>query len=311
MALHKEDVFRRLPCNQDDYERQVETSTPYFDNGIIGRRYVEIKPGERSLSLYAHMLTAMSWPGQITRESKRALWQDESVYPGNYTQWKRHITQQMERWMRSLPPDIVNSQANIKKHTADKNISIYICIHGFYHSAHISLNRRVRSGLLPVNVLVSNIQDAVHHAKSFLNLVDEVWRQGDVNTALSTQGMIAYMIAASVDILLATGSTRDTSTIELCDGKLNLLAEMSELTALPRTVLAKAKASLQQIAAVVERARREDRELVWAFSKPLHPLIEGDLDLFYSDMENATVALREALKLPRIDDADARTVYID
>lgn len=296
ICYHKKDIFLRLPCDNEAYDRGDATHTPYFDNGILGRKYLDEQPGDTPLSIWAYFIQGMSFDTDIRGEAQRSLWQDEDVYPGNYDAWAKRQGRDLDTWHRNLPSDLHFNDANIDRHLHANTLGLLFAIHGLYHMCQINLNRRVRANLLPQNNLLYNSRASQWHAKHLILKADGVRRSIDAETnrvgrepEYQPSPFLSYALLSSMDILTCSGLTDGPTAaeaLEFCEQGLEAIAKNAVWYSISRGQLLKLERRVEEIRNVIESARRENAAGskgadAWICIHPMLPNEPSSMDIFY------------------------------
>lgn len=297
-AIHDEDTFVRLPCQEEIYDNQEPVRTPYFDNELTDQRLCQdAVPSELGPMAYYAQISSI-W-GEVLANIYRSPHQSFQRYSADHEAF--HITthQRLASWKASLPDYLSYSAFNAKASINNGYVGTFISLHTIYHSTIIKLNRHIRHAHLSAASVTRAIRAATHHSLQLLEIMQtlsNVERQ-KVFTSTPSQAhqqqlkipfstpFAGYAILVAMDVISAAGSLDPdalTNTFRIMNGGLKVIEELSQFWASAR---AQRKVIRRRVEQLAESATGEAAagKTVWIARTPLDKTFSDDQDVFYND----------------------------
>jgi hypothetical protein len=169
-SLNIDDMFLRVPCDNQSFEAQVEVQNPYFD--------VTTLPTQNALwtvgpTTHIIAITAI-WGDVMTNVYRTAHRASPAKTNTAFTLFYEKTTQRLSSWIDSLPVSCQFSPENLDKSVRAGKRGPFVLIHALYHSASMNLNRYVQKSNLNGPQLAHPVSVARHHAEQFLIMMDIV-----------------------------------------------------------------------------------------------------------------------------------------
>jgi hypothetical protein len=177
-AIRSEDIFLRVPCNEESFESQTDVSTPYFEPSATPSQLRFSATG--AMACYINIATV--W-GDVMSTSFRNTQRSETltdnprestgqgVLPGSYTTLKARL----DDWRSSLPSDLSYSVHNLEQHAANGHIGTFAAMHTLYYMSHIQLNRTTEKTARLDSSQLSQVKGlTIEYAEILLELIIDV-----------------------------------------------------------------------------------------------------------------------------------------
>lgn len=216
-TIQPENIFLRLPCNEDAYAAGLESDTPFYENGVVGDDLTLAKKGKTSdtRGAMSHLVQISSIWADVLTAAYRGVHLPKSQYASKYRDLYRSIDERLKRWMDELPHCLVHCPENTELGIRKGHTGTYISLHTLYHVAAIQLNRLIRLDVLPRETICDNIRRAMEHSRQLLRMMGALAEikpeslgseddKEELELALSIP-FPSYAILAATDILSAGG----------------------------------------------------------------------------------------------------------
>ena len=302
--LQSQDTYLRLPCEETQYAEQECLNTPYYDNGIIDKRLCETIRGS-NLGLMAFSVQISSIWSEILAHVFRSSQLASTHYLDDFHSFSDFANEKLASWVRNLPSHLSYTKPGATHCISNGDVSSFISLHAIYHTALITLNRKVRHALLPASSLGRCINKAIDHARHLLQMVQMIEAAGhDVQNfsspskgsfppadlAFSTP-FIGYAILSAVDVLSAGGLLKSyASTVALVESNLAIFDQLNRFWATARSQSKAIRGRLDRLMECVNSKAAADKS-AWKCTHPLDPGFGTDQDVFYDDHDERGVNL--------------------
>ena len=302
--LQSQDTYLRLPCEETQYEEQECLNTPYFDNGIIDKRLCETTKGS-NLGLMAFSVQISSIWSEVLAHVFRSSQLASTHYLDDFQSFSNFANEKLALWERDLPSHLSCTKPGATHCISNGDVSSFVSLHAIYHTALITLNRKVRHALLPVSTLARCVNKAIDHARRLLQMVQMIEAAGhDVQYSLSTNKapspsvdlafstpFIGYAILSAVDVLSAGGLLKSyASTVALVESNLAIFDRLNRFWATARSQSKAIRGRLDRLMECVNSKAAADKS-AWKCTHPLDPGFGTDQDVFYDDHDQRGVNL--------------------
>lgn len=325
-AIHDEDTFIRLPCDEDIYENQEAVTTPYFDNELTDQRLCQyVVPCKLGPMAYYAQISSI-W-GDVLANIYRSPHQSIERYSADHEAF--HITthQRLASWKASLPEYLSYSTPNTRASISNGYVGTFISLHTIYHATVMKLNRGIRHAHLPASSVNRAIQEATHHALQLLDIMQTLSSAEPQTVLTSTQSrnsqkqlkipfstpFAGYAILVAIDILSAGGSLNAaalTKTFRNLSCGLKVTEELGQYWASARAQRKAIRKRIEQLAESVTSEEATKRR-VWIMLSPLDKTFGGHQDAFYNEtIEQPAGRAKFLLNLGLSDARDHETLMI-
>lgn len=310
------------------YDKQEETTTPYFDNGISDPLFSQASD-ESPLGIMAYLVQITSIWGDVSAYLYRSEHWPRATYMAEYEKFHRSICARLALWHSSLPTSFLPKATNMAESLRGGYIGTFISIHSLYHSSFMMLNRYIRHAELPQDRIAHNIREAVCHAERLLFLMEELLRTGRYFHATSTATQHphrrndeshefvfstpfpGYAILMAIDILGAAGSTEASfpEVLRIMNNGLDIVRGLSTFWASAKD---QKKAITGRIEGLANAVLDHGPELrAWVVSVPMEKTAGADQDVFYPGRSRSGAEGRVLLKALGVDTEEDEILHIE
>ena len=283
--IKPEDIFIRLPCTDDMYERGVPSDAPYLSNGIIDPSESIITAASPIAPMAWLIIVAVLW-GNVVGSTFRAWHRAPATYGDAYNAFYDETSQLLQGWRSRLPPHLQYSEANLDLSIQQGYAGTFISMHTLYHFAQIKMNRYLRHTAMP-DLVRRNLEAAHEHAHELLQLMGSVQNarraisspaEGQpISFTLSTP-FPGYATLAAIDITSAGGWESGLQpTMQEIEGGLTCLGELSTYWASAGHQLKACQKRYYQIKNIMQRRPSQEGAWLgkkWGMEKPLEQEFE-------------------------------------
>jgi len=212
IVLKPEDVFVRLPCTEEMYERSIPSEAPFLNNNIIDPVKALLTPASPLAPMAWHALVAAVW-GDVLDFIARAPHRAELSYRESYEAFYVDISNRLHGWLTRLPDHLQYTETNLARAIQHGYAGTYVSMHALYHLSSMKLNRCLRHAWAP-DAIKRNIRAAHEHGHHMLQIMRglQVARRDIVPPGISGQKgddytfstpFVGYATLAAVDIVSA------------------------------------------------------------------------------------------------------------
>lgn len=288
--LKPQDVFLRLPCTEDMYERSLPSDeTPYLNNGIIDPLQALLTAASPLAPMAWLVLVASIW-GDVVDLVFRAPYQSTASYREAYVEiWNR-----LQGWLTRLPEYLQYSTSNLHRSIQQGYASTFVSIHALYHLCCMKLNRCLRHATAQ-DLVSRNIRAAHEHGHQMLQLMCAVnAARCEINTpteaphatSMFSTPFAGYATLVAVDIVSAGGTDSALgTTLEEVKGGLICLRELAKFWDSANDQARLCERRYYQIQNIVTHPLRARGGAwlgrKWGLEKPLEQDIPEDCDCIY------------------------------
>lgn len=291
LCFDKKDQIVRLPCDNDAYDRGDLMQTPYFDNGILGRKHTAAQPNDTPQSIWSYFIQGISFDSDIRSEAHRSEWMDDDFYPGNYDVFAKRMGRDLDDWLRRLPGRLQWNDTNIDHHMQANTLGLFFVIHAIYHTCHMNLNRRVRANLLPQRFLDNMARATYYHARAIIQKTETLRRRLEEPSMKGGRSFyqpnpyVGYTIQTAMDVITCCGLSGEANeadtkeTLELCSFGLDALSRLAVWYEASRLQLRKLETRVDEIRDVLGNS--SGKTAAWVCLYPLQQHEPAHMDTFY------------------------------
>lgn len=233
-SINPEDVFLRLPCFEETYERGYQSDAPHYNNGTIDPLKASLTATSAISPMGWLILVAAIW-GDVANFIYRAVHRSPVAYAEEYEKFYENTRSALQNWSARLPDQLQFSPANVERSIQGGYAGPFISMHVLYHLAWIKMNRFVRHSLIP-HSLARNVRASHGHSHDLLQVMSTLrtakWgmmdRDGHAASFSFTTPFAGYAILAAIDVVGAGGLDSNLrSTLELISCGLESLRELA------------------------------------------------------------------------------------
>ena len=331
--LHKEDAFARLPCDEEMYENQKETRTPYLDNGIVDSQLSN--PQNRScLGSMAYLVQIACIWDDILAYIYRSVHRSREFFRAEYDRFYRDTYIRLDSWHSSLPRHLISSSTNMALNLKNGNIGNFMTLHSLFHMCYMTLNRHTRHGDLSDNAVCCNVNEATRHALQLLNMI-VILSKSTCETQRSSTSQYqsphtqqlrlptfsapfpGCAILVAVDIVSAAGSLEREllrDTLRVMNDGLKIVIQLSRYWSSGKSQRKEIMRRIEDVANVaidfgsdIESGMKK----AWAVISPMEKTVGPEQDVFYIRDPNSMV--KDGMRLLRmlgLDIEEEQVVFV-
>ncbi|KAF7189287.1 putative transcriptional regulatory protein [Pseudocercospora fuligena] len=232
--ITSQDIFLRLPCLDDQYERGLKSEAPYYNNGIIDPVQTILTASSPVSPMSWLILVSAIW-GDVVNFMYRAVHRSALVYEEEYEKFYEQACTALEGWSSRLPDQLQFSQANMERSIKGGYAGPYVSMHILYHLSLVKMNRFVRHALVPKSI-TRNIRATTRHSHELLQVMstlraakwDMAEKDGHIASFSFTTPFAGYAILAAIDVVGAGGLDSNLkATLDLISCGLECLRELA------------------------------------------------------------------------------------
>ncbi|SMR57168.1 unnamed protein product [Zymoseptoria tritici ST99CH_1A5] len=233
--INPQDVFLRLPCFEENYERGMRSDAPHFNNESIDPTKAVTKASSSISPMGWVVLVAAIW-GDVVNFIYRAVHRSPVAYEEEYEKFYSNTCAALQSWRTRLPDQLQFSQANVEASIKGGYAGPYISMHVLYHLSWVKMNRFVRHSLIPRS-LSRNVRATHSHSHDLLQVVNTLratkWEMAGKDPHAAsftfTTPFAGYAILAAIDVVGAGGlDSHLRSSLDLIGCGLESLRELSK-----------------------------------------------------------------------------------
>ena len=278
--IKPEDVFLRLPCTDDMYERGIASDAPHLPNSIIDPAESIITAASPISPMAWLVIVAVLW-GNVVDFTFRAYFRGQPGYSEAYNAFYEETNNGLQGWRSRLPPHLQFSEENLTRSIQQGYAGTFISMHTLYYFAQIKMNRYLRHKDMPdfVSRNLRAAHDNAHELLRLMGIIKNARRaiaspaNGQPTTFTLSTPFPGYATLAAIDIISAGGWEWMLSTTmqEIYNG-LECLGELSGYWASARDQLKACQTRYYQIQNILQRRISQQGAWLgkkWGMEKPL------------------------------------------
>lgn len=260
-ALVPQDIFVRLPCTDDMYERSVSSDAPYYYNGIIDPSKTILTPTSPVCPMGWLAFVAARW-GDVLNFTNRAIYRAHDNYKEVYKTFYAETENALQGWSSRLPDYLQYNDSNLARSITEGHADVYISMHALYLFTLIRLNRYIRHALMP-DLVVRNIRETYNHAHSLLAMMAKLFMirrevAAPSHDARSDGGLsmpfLGFMVFSAIDVVGAGGLEPNLgSALDVMSAGLDCLRDLARVWETAKDQLKASEKRYYQIKNVLER----------------------------------------------------------
>ncbi|KAI1003010.1 hypothetical protein K3495_g5194 [Podosphaera aphanis] len=203
-----EDIFLRLPCDENSFESQVEARIP-----LVNHAGIPYQGSNRSIGCMGYLVKIATLWGEVLANIYRRSQQAHTASLAAFTSFYDGATCRMREWNDTLPRRYTVSPENILRAANDGKLGTLITMHSVYHNTGMKLNRYIPHSALTSSQVAHHVAVANQHAEAFLTVIDaldavrhslQMQKYGDDSQQPKfSSPFVGYSIVSAVDILSA------------------------------------------------------------------------------------------------------------
>ncbi|KAF4849127.1 putative transcriptional regulatory protein [Colletotrichum siamense] len=207
--LNVKDIFIRLPCENELFERQAESDASFFPAAMAMSSKAVIRP----LGILAYLVQLVAIWGEAMSELYRAAQSQETDYDA--TGFIDTVMEKLIGWRESLPERFAYSSGNMALAAQDGTLSTFLTIHLVYLHGLMKIHRHVRTESIAASVRLQYGMRIHKEATRVLDITGmlEVLLQGRRAPISAPPPFMSYVILEATDVLTAEGSLADVSLL--------------------------------------------------------------------------------------------------
>lgn len=231
--MSSQDIFIRLPCTDDTYERGLASNAPHFDNGVTDPANTVVTPSSAVSPMAWLVLIAAIW-GDVYSFTQRAQYRPANTYESTYEKFHEETCANLQSWASRLPEALQLTKPNVERSIQGGYAGSFISMHVLYHLAWVKMSRFARHEHIPKSI-ARNVRNAHRHAHELLSVMStfraakwEIMEKEGHQSAFSfTMPFAGYAILAAIDVVGAGGlDSNMTATLDLISCGLDCLREL-------------------------------------------------------------------------------------
>lgn len=247
--LNGEDIFLRLPSDDNSFESQIDAQNPFYDVSTP-----TVPSSKWTIGPMGYLINIATIWGDVMANINRSSQRRAPATSASFGAFYEATSRRLLAWNASLPASFKFSSENARKMTEN---NIFITMHTFYHTTAMKLNRYVQISNLNAAQHHHHVAAAEHHAQALLSMADTLVasRSSVPSSPVSynhhTQAhlsspFVGYAIVSAIDILSARFTLSGVSgRLASFGGAQSVLAELAMSW----------QSAKNQQAAVLERVR--------------------------------------------------------
>ena len=328
--LQSQDIFLRLPCDEDIYCRQKASNAPFFNNDLYrtntgqAQRYAAVGP-------MAYLVDVSAIWGDVLTFNHRHARDAAGEYASSYEKYYREILRRLSDWKTSLPKDLEYTSSNVYSSIESGTIGLFLEIHALYHTVILKLNRILRRDISPPISCSRNFNKARKQALELLKMMEAIASAiRSSKNPLDTSGnfpefsdealkscsplagssaFAGYAALLAVDILSAGGCVNLELFKNLISSMKAGLTIVDELSQCWTSAIEQKKTMWGRLESLCGNVTNKAASVkVWRHRTALDPALHSGQDLFYNDAEHARDTFFDYLEINVEED---QVLYID
>lgn len=207
--LNVKDIFIRLPCENELFERQAKSDASFFPAAMAMSSKAVIRP----LGILAYLVQLVAIWGEAMSELYRAAQSQETDYDA--AGFIDTVMEKLIGWRESLPECFTYSSGNMALAAQDGTLSTFLTIHLVYLHGLMKIHRHVRTEPIAASVRLQYGTRIHEEATRVLDITGmlEVLLQGRRAPISAPPPFMSYVILEATDVLTAEGSLADVSVL--------------------------------------------------------------------------------------------------
>lgn len=229
--INPQDIFVRLPCMEDSYERGLASEAPYYNNGI-NDPVNAILTASSAISAMAWLVLIGAIWGDVANFTYRAVHRSPRTYEEEYEKFYEDTQTALQGWESRLPEQLRFNQTNVERCLQADHAGPFISMHVLYHLSWLKMSRFVRYEYIQRSI-ARNVRATYHHAHELLRVIsvfrtaqEQAAKEGHPTFAFATP-FVGYAILAAIDVVGAGGLDSNLkSTLDVINDGLICLREL-------------------------------------------------------------------------------------
>ena len=229
--INPQDIFIRLPCTDDAFERGFVSNAPFYNNGIIDPSQAILTASSAISPMAWVILIAAIW-GDVVNFINRSTHRAPNSYEDQYEKFYDETHSALQGWQSRLPDHLQFSRTNAERSIQGGYAGPFVSMHVLYHLSFLKMNRFVRHEYISKSI-ARNVRATHRHALEILQVMsclraanDGLEKENHQTFSLTTS-FAGYAILAAIDVVGAGGlDSHLTTTLDLIGCGLESLREL-------------------------------------------------------------------------------------
>ncbi|KAK4622227.1 hypothetical protein CLAFUW4_06918 [Fulvia fulva] len=229
--INNQDIFIRLPCTDDAFERGFASNAPFHNNGIVDPSRA-ILTASSALSPMAWVILISAIWGDVVNFINRSVHRAPNSYEDQYEKFYDDTHAALQGWQSRLPDHLQFSRPNAERSIQGGYAGPFVSMHILYHLSFLKMNRFVRHEYISKSI-ARNVRGTHRHALEILQVMSCLRAANDGlakenhQTFSLTMSFAGYAILAAIDVVGAGGLDSGlTTTLDLIGCGLESLREL-------------------------------------------------------------------------------------
>lgn len=226
------DIFVRLPCTEESFEKGLPSEAPFLDNGIMDPTQSILTAASQISHIGWLCVLAAIW-GDVLDFSDRMVYRAPATFSGDYETFYTDTCNRLQGWQSRLPAHLQYNESNHASSSRNGYAGAFMSMHALYFHLQIRLNRYTQHRSMTAENIKRNIRAAHHHAHSVLRLFDQMrhtprheYQHLEGVSPATSAPFVSNMIMAAIDVAGAGGpDSLLRETIDLVRSGLECLQE--------------------------------------------------------------------------------------
>lgn len=234
--LQPDDVFLRLPCDGNSFEKQLDVQNPFFDVNTP-----PIQNSNWTIGPMAYLINiATIWGDVMANIYRTSQRPNSSASRSAFNTSYENATRRLRSWVESLPNCYTFSAENLAREANNGKLGTFMTMHTTYHTTAMKLNRYIQQYTLTKSQLSHYVSIAKQHAEDLLAIAETLSARhrsvppspngpsGMRMQSKFSSPFVGYGIISAIDILTAKIAISNIpSRLASFSGAQSILAELA------------------------------------------------------------------------------------
>ncbi|EME43134.1 hypothetical protein DOTSEDRAFT_132686 [Dothistroma septosporum NZE10] len=229
--INPQDIFIRLPCTDDAFERGFASNAPLYNNGIVDPSQAILTTSSAVSAMAWVILISAIW-GDTVNFINRSVHRAPNSYEDQYEKFYENTHAALQGWHSRLPDHLQFSRSNAERSIQGGYAGAFVSMHVLYHLTFLKMNRFARHEYISKSI-ARNVRAAHRHALEILQVMsclraaNEGLAKENHPTFSLTTSFAGCAILAAIDVVGAGGLDSNlTTTLDLIGCGLESLREL-------------------------------------------------------------------------------------
>jgi len=236
--INVQDIFIRLPCMDEAFEKGLKSNAPRHNNGIMDADKCILTSSSEVSSMGWLILLSAIW-GDVVNFVFRAVHISPQTYEAEYERFYERTGTALQSWLSRLPDHLQYSPANVGRSIQGGYAGPYMTMHVLYHLSWLTMNRFAKHSCIP-NLIARNVRACHKHAHELLRVIgavraanyEAVGHHSHQRAFTHLTLSMGYGVLAAIDVIGAGGLDSNlTSTLDQISCGLECLRELARFWA--------------------------------------------------------------------------------